>query len=84
MKSFEMAFESYPQLIMGLFIWQGLQIKETLNIVSISVSAASAIYGFGDILVGFIYIFHLHFDLVDWLLIQFATITIAQMTTQFK
>ena len=56
MKSFEMAFESYPQLIMGLFIWQGLQIKETLNIVSISVSAASAIYGFGDILVGFIYI----------------------------
>ena len=56
MKSFEMAFESYPQLIMGLFIWQGLQIKETLNIVSISVSAASAIYGFADILVGFIYI----------------------------
>ena len=56
MKSFEMAFESYPQLIMGLFIWQGLQIKETLNIISISVSAASAIYGFGDILVGFIYI----------------------------
>ena len=50
MKSFEMAFESYPQLIMGLFIWQGLQIKEPLNIISISISAASAIYGFGDLL----------------------------------
>ena len=45
-----MAFESYPQLIMGLFIWQGLQIKEPLNIASISISAASAIYGFGDLL----------------------------------
>lgn len=35
---------------MGLFIWQGLQIQETLNYVSISVSTASVIYGFGDIL----------------------------------
>ena len=112
MKSFEMAFESYPQLIMGLFIWQGLQIKETLNIVSISVSAASAIYGFGDILVGFICIINssnsssftfwsnvclikirgkhssntlmhllriwLRQTLVDWLLVQFASITITQ------
>ena len=45
-----MAFESYPQLIIGLFIWQGLQIKEILNFVSISVSAASAVYGMGDLL----------------------------------
>ena len=52
-----MAFESYPQLIIGLFIWQGLQIKETLNIVSISVSAASAVYGMGDLLA-----FHVHFN----------------------
>ena len=35
---------------MGLFIWQGLQIQETLNYVSISVSTASVIYGFGDLL----------------------------------
>ena len=49
-KIFEMAFESYPQLIIGLFIWQGLQIKEILNFVSISVSAASAVYGMGDLL----------------------------------
>ena len=45
-----MAFESYPQVIVGLFIWQGLQIQETLNYVSISVSAISAVYGFGDLL----------------------------------
>ena len=50
-----MSFESYPQLIIGLFIWQGLQIKETLNFVSISVSAASAVYGMGDLLA-----FHVH------------------------
>ena len=52
-----MAFESYPQLIIGLFIWQGLQIKEILNFVSISVSAASAVYGMGDLLA-----FHVHFE----------------------
>ena len=46
MKSFEIAFESYPQLIMGLFIWQGLQIQETSNQLSIIISAAPAIYGF--------------------------------------
>ena len=45
-----MAFESYPQFILGLYISQGLQIKETLNLVSISVSGISTIYGFGDIL----------------------------------
>ena len=50
-----MAFESYPQLIVGLFIWQGLQIQETLNYVSISVSAISAVYGFGDLLAFHVY-----------------------------
>ena len=45
-----MAFESYPQLIVGLFIWQGLQIQEPLNYISISISAVSAVYGFGDLL----------------------------------
>ena len=50
MKSFEIAFESYPQLINGLFIWQGLQIKDTWTRLSIFISAASTIYGFGDLL----------------------------------
>ena len=50
MKSFEIAFESYPQLILQLFIWQGLQIKETFKTLSFFISAASTIYGFGDLL----------------------------------
>ena len=56
-KIFEMAFESYPQLIIGLFIWQGLQIKEILNFVSISMSVASTVYGMGDLLA-----FHVFYD----------------------
>ena len=50
MKYFETAFETYPQFIVGLFIWQGLQIQNTKNLVSISFSAISIVYGFGDLI----------------------------------
>ena len=43
-------FESYPQLILGIFILQGLQIQELLNIASCTISAVSVVYGFGDYL----------------------------------
>ena len=49
-KVFETAFETYPQFIVGLFIWQGLQIQNTKNLVSVSFSAISAAYGFGDLI----------------------------------
>ena len=49
-KVFETAFETYPQFIVGLFIWQGLQIQNTKNLVSVSFSAISAVYGFGDLI----------------------------------
>ena len=41
-------FESYPQLILGIIIIQGLQIMEPLNIVSCIISAVSVLIGFGD------------------------------------
>ena len=50
MKYFETAFETYPQFIVGLFIWQGLQIQNTKNLVSILFSAISIVYGFGDLI----------------------------------
>ena len=46
----EMVLESYPQMIFGLFIIISLKIKEPLNLFSSATSAASAVYGFGNIL----------------------------------
>ena len=43
-------FESYPQLIMGIYLTQGLQLKDPLNIVSCTLSAVSVVYGLGDYL----------------------------------
>merc|ERR1712062_501623 len=37
-------------MIFGIFIILGLKIKEPLNLFSCAISAASAVYGFGDIL----------------------------------
>ena len=48
-----MSFESYPQLILGTYIIIGLQINQTMNYLSCSISAASAVYGFGDMLAFF-------------------------------
>merc|ERR1719418_453679 len=42
--------ESFPQWILNLFIIQGLQVYETLNIVSTCISAFSVVYGLGEVL----------------------------------
>ena len=49
-KSFELIFEAYPQMIFGIFIMQDLQIMEWKNILSCSISTISVIFGFGDYL----------------------------------
>ena len=49
-KAIEVIFESYPQLILGIFILQGLQIQEPLNIASCTISTVSVVFGFGDYL----------------------------------
>ena len=46
-----MAFESFPQLILGIFIIIGLQINNSLNFVSCGISALSVVYGFAEIVV---------------------------------
>jgi len=56
-KSVEMSFESFPQLILGIFIIIGLQINNSLNFVSCGISALSVVYGFGEIVVLIIYNF---------------------------
>ena len=53
LKSVEISFESYPQLILGTFIVIGLQIDNTLNYVSCVVSALSVVYGFAEVVVLF-------------------------------
>ena len=45
-----MVLESYPQMILNLFIMQSLQIDEWLNIGSCVISALSVIIGFSDFL----------------------------------
>jgi len=49
-KGMEMLLESFPQFILSLFMMQALQLTETLNIVSCSVSGVSVLYGLGDFL----------------------------------
>ena len=50
MKSLEMLMESYPQMILSVFIIQGLQVKEWLNITSCAISAFSVVYGFAELM----------------------------------
>ena len=49
-KSFELIFESYPQLILGIFVIHGLQLYEFTNILSCCISTVSVVKGFGDYL----------------------------------
>mgnify|MGYP001290265439 CR=1 FL=1 len=49
-KSLEMVLESFPQLLISLFIIRALQLKETLNIFSCAISGVSVLYGLGDFL----------------------------------
>ena len=49
-KSFELIFESYPQLILGIFVIHGLQLHEFTNILSCCISTVSVVKGFGDYL----------------------------------
>ena len=50
-----MVFESYPQLILNIFIMEGLQIQEWFNITSCAISALSVLYGTSDFLVTIIH-----------------------------
>ena len=45
-----MIFGSFPQLILGIFIMQGLQIQELGNIISTVTSFVCVIFAFGDFL----------------------------------
>ena len=49
-KSFELIFESYPSLILGIFVIHGLQLYEFTNLLSCCISTISVVKGFGDYL----------------------------------
>ena len=49
-KSFEVLFEAFPQVILGAFTIQELQLWEPLNIISVVISLFSLVYGMGDLL----------------------------------
>ena len=52
MKSFEVMFESYPQLILNIFIMLDLQIyNRPLNLASAAISLLSIVYGITDVIV---------------------------------
>ena len=48
LKTIEVAFESFPQVLFNLFIIMSLQRNELLNWVSTSVSFLSVLYGVSD------------------------------------
>ena len=49
MKSFEVMFESYPQLVLNVFIMLNLQIyTRPLNLASAMISVSSILYGISD------------------------------------
>merc|ERR1712172_33590 len=50
LKAVEVVFEAFPQVILGAFTIQALQLWETLNILSFLVSLFSLVYGLGDFL----------------------------------
>ena len=51
MKSFEVMFESYPQLILNTFIMLDLQMyKQPLNLASAAISMLSITYGMSDVI----------------------------------
>ena len=45
-----MVFESYPQMILSIFIMQSLQITEWFNIGSCIISTFSVVYGYAELL----------------------------------
>jgi len=53
LKGYEMVFESYPQMVLSVFIMQTLQIKEWFNIGSCFISTFSVLYGFSELLAAF-------------------------------
>ena len=46
-----MVFESYPQMVLSIFIMQSLQITELFNIGSCIISTFSVVYGYAELLV---------------------------------
>ena len=45
-----MIFESYPQMLLSIFIMQSLQITEWFNIGSCIISTFSVVYGYAELL----------------------------------
>ena len=48
-----MVFESYPQMVLSIFIMQSLQITEWFNIGSCIISTFSVVYGYAELLAMF-------------------------------
>ena len=47
-KGFEVLFEAFPQVVLGAFTIEALQLWETLNILSFTLSLVTLLYGIGD------------------------------------
>ena len=45
-----MVFESYPQMVLSIFIMQSLQITEWFNVGSCIISTFSVVYGYAELL----------------------------------
>ena len=45
-----MVFESYPQMVLSVFIMQSLQITEWFNVGSCIISTFSVVYGYAELL----------------------------------
>ena len=45
-----MIFESYPQMLLSIFIMQSLQVTEWFNIGSCIISTFSVVYGYAELL----------------------------------
>ena len=50
LKGFELIYEAFPQVIIGAFTMQSLQLWEDLNILSFFISLLSLLYGLGEFL----------------------------------
>ena len=64
-----MTIESYPQLILNVFIMEGLQLKKWYNIVSCVISALSVLYGFSDFIAVCAYGIKYPFPIVLWVIL---------------
>ena len=62
----EVVFEAFPQVIVGAFTMQSLQLWEELNILSFFISLFSLVYGMGDFCATFAVDIEADFDKTIW------------------